>query len=160
MRFLQVELVTHKRQKLAMRKRFQPSQGTACIEGFCARRQAHSHSGRVITSPPPASCTHTQAVSVCAVCGVWRARHRFYTAQLVMALQYMHSDNIIYRGVVPDNLLIDLYGYLKLVDFGFAKRVPPNDDDSDGKTFTLCGTAEYLAPEIVNSKGHGKGADW
>ena len=97
---------------------------------------------------------------MCAVCGVWRARHRFYTAQLVMALQYMHSDNIIYRGVVPDNLLIDLDGYLKLVDFGFAKRVPPNDDDSDGKTFTLCGTAEYLAPEIVNSKGHGKGADW
>jgi protein kinase X len=79
---------------------------------------------------------------------------KFYAAQLVMALQYLHADNIIYRGMVPDNLLIDKTGYLKLVDFGFAKLL------AEDKTFTLCGTAEYLAPEIVNSKGHGRGADW
>lgn len=83
---------------------------------------------------------------------------KFYAAQLVMALQFLHADNIIYRGLVPDNLLIDKMGYLKLVDFGFAKQLPPSLDEQ--KTFTLCGTAEYLAPEIVNSKGHGKGADW
>jgi len=88
---------------------------------------------------------------------------KFYAAQLVMALQHLHSDNIIFRGMVPDNLLVDKTGYLKLVDFGFAKRLGLNQIAGDGSlenTFTLCGTAEYLAPEIVNSKGHGKGADW
>ena len=83
---------------------------------------------------------------------------KFYAAQLVMALQYLHADNIVYRGLVPDNLLVDKSGYLKLIDFGFAKKLPPTD--GGGETFTLCGTAEYLAPEIVNSKGHGNGADW
>ena len=48
---------------------------------------------------------------------------RFYVAQLVMALQYMHSDNIIFRGLVPDNLLVDEMGYLKLCDFGYAKHL-------------------------------------
>ena len=85
---------------------------------------------------------------------------KFYAAQLVMALQYLHADNIIFRGLVPDNLLIDQKGYVKLVDFGFAKKVPLDPDGNAGNTYTLCGTAEYLAPEIVNSKGHGKGADW
>jgi len=86
---------------------------------------------------------------------------KFYAAQLVMALQHLHADNIIYRGMVPDNLLIDKTGYLKLVDFGFAKKLVFGADGASlDNTFTLCGTAEYLAPEIVNSKGHGKGADW
>jgi len=85
---------------------------------------------------------------------------KFYAAQLVMALQYLHADNIVFRGLVPDNLLIEKTGYLKLVDFGFAKHVKPDADGNPGLTYTLCGTAEYLAPEIVNSKGHGKGADW
>ena len=84
---------------------------------------------------------------------------KFYAAQLVMALQYLHADHIVYRGLVPDNLLIDSSGYLKLVDFGFAKKLPMTEL-GEGLTHTLCGTAEYLAPEIVNSKGHGKGADW
>jgi len=78
---------------------------------------------------------------------------RFYAAQLVMALQYLHADNIVYRGLVPENLLIDKIGYLKLVDFGYAKVV-------EDKTWTLCGTPEYLAPEVIQSKGHGKGVDW
>ena len=86
---------------------------------------------------------------------------RFYAAQIVMALQYMHSEHIIYRGLVTDNILIDRQGYVKLVDFGFAKQlVYKDDDEKSGKTFTLCGTPEYLAPEIVSTKGHGKGADW
>lgn len=81
---------------------------------------------------------------------------KFYAAQLVMALQYLHADNIIYRGLTPDNLLIDRMGYLKLVDFGYAKSLPGVED----RTWTLCGTAEYLAPEMIQSKGHGKGSDW
>lgn len=79
---------------------------------------------------------------------------RFYAGSVVLAFEYMHSKNIIYRDLKPENLLIDERGYLKVTDFGFAK------DISGGRTWTLCGTPDYLAPEIVAGKGHGKGVDW
>ena len=66
---------------------------------------------------------------------------------------YLHSKNIIYRDLKPENLLIADDGYLKLTDFGFAKVV-------EQRTYTLCGTPEYLAPEILLNKGHGKPVDW
>lgn len=78
---------------------------------------------------------------------------RFYLATIVLALRYLHSFNIIYRDLKPENLLLDARGYVRLTDFGFAKIV-------DDRTWTLCGTPEYLAPEIVMSDGHGKAADW
>ncbi|KAJ8073587.1 cytochrome c oxidase subunit 1 [Marasmius tenuissimus] len=78
---------------------------------------------------------------------------RFYLATIVLALKYLHSFNIIYRDLKPENLLLDSKGYLRLTDFGFAKIV-------DDRTWTLCGTPEYLAPEIIQSDGHGKAADW
>jgi len=67
--------------------------------------------------------------------------------------EYLHSKNVIYRDLKPENLLIAEDGYLKLTDFGFAKVV-------EGRTYTLCGTPEYLAPEILLNKGHGKPVDW
>lgn len=78
---------------------------------------------------------------------------RFYLATIILALKYLHSFNIIYRDLKPENLLLDSKGYLRLTDFGFAKIV-------DDRTWTLCGTPEYLAPEIIQSDGHGKAADW
>ncbi|KAJ6500451.1 putative cyclic AMP-dependent protein kinase catalytic subunit [Mycena sanguinolenta] len=78
---------------------------------------------------------------------------RFYLATIILALKYLHSFNIIYRDLKPENLLLDSRGYLRLTDFGFAKIV-------DDRTWTLCGTPEYLAPEIIQSDGHGKAADW
>ncbi|KAH7889925.1 cyclic AMP-dependent protein kinase catalytic subunit [Phlebopus sp. FC_14] len=78
---------------------------------------------------------------------------RFYLANIILALKYLHSFNIIYRDLKPENLLLDSRGYLRLTDFGFAKIV-------DDRTWTLCGTPEYLAPEIIQSEGHGKAADW
>lgn len=78
---------------------------------------------------------------------------RFYLATIILALRYLHSFGIIYRDLKPENLLLDSRGYLRLTDFGFAKIV-------DDRTWTLCGTPEYLAPEIIQSDGHGKAADW
>ena len=78
---------------------------------------------------------------------------RFYIASIVLAIQYLHAMDIVYRDLKPENLLLDERGYLKITDFGFAKVVPD-------RTWTLCGTPEYLAPEIITSKGHGKGVDW
>ena len=78
---------------------------------------------------------------------------RFYVAHIVTIFEYLHEKSIIYRDLKPENILISKNGYLKLTDFGFAKKI-------DGKTYTLCGTPEYLAPEIILNKGHGMPVDW
>jgi len=80
---------------------------------------------------------------------------RFYAASVVLAFEFMHDRNIIYRDLKPENLLLDAQGFLKVTDFGFAKEIA-----KDGRTWTLCGTPDYLAPEIVSGKGHGKAVDW
>ncbi|XP_021946970.1 cAMP-dependent protein kinase catalytic subunit PRKX [Folsomia candida] len=77
----------------------------------------------------------------------------FYAAEIVLALEYLHSKSVVYRDLKPENVLIDRDGHLKLTDFGFAKFLK-------NRTWTLCGTPEYLAPEIIQSKGHNKAVDW
>lgn len=78
---------------------------------------------------------------------------KFYAAEVALAINYLHSLNIIYRDLKPENLLLDRYGHVKITDFGFAKKVPDI-------TWTLCGTPDYLAPEVVASKGYNKSVDW
>merc|ERR1712129_387092 len=78
---------------------------------------------------------------------------KFYASCVEEAFDYMHERDIIYHDLKPENLVLTGNGYLKVTDFGFAKIVP-------NKTFTLCGTPDYLAPEIVTGQGHGKGVDW
>jgi protein kinase X len=77
----------------------------------------------------------------------------FYTAEIVSALEYLHAKSVVYRDLKPENLLLDKEGHLKITDFGFAKKLTD-------RTWTLCGTPEYLAPEIIQSKGHNKAVDW
>ncbi|KAF4319397.1 hypothetical protein JM18_004238 [Phytophthora kernoviae] len=91
---------------------------------------------------------------------------RFYSANAVLGLQHMHRFDYAYRDLKPENLLISREGYLKFVDFGFAKKIPFTVMNSDGveelhsRTFTLCGTLEYLAPEFVLNTGHDLAVDY
>ncbi|GAB5589873.1 Cytochrome c oxidase subunit 1 [Umbelopsis nana] len=78
---------------------------------------------------------------------------RFYASEILLAIEYLHAKDMIYRDLKPENLLLDANGHIKITDFGFAKKV-------DERTWTLCGTPEYLAPEIITSKGHSKAVDW
>jgi len=85
--------------------------------------------------------------------GIPNANSRFYAACILESLAHLHHRHITYRDLKPENILIDAMGYCVLVDLGFAKIVMD-------KTYTLCGTPEYLAPEIILSKGHDKGVDY
>ena len=80
---------------------------------------------------------------------------KFYMAQVLLALEFMHKNNYIYRDLKPENILIDKEGNIKLTDFGLSKIMKPKE-----VTFTLCGTAEYLAPEILFGQGYDKTCDW
>ena len=80
---------------------------------------------------------------------------RFYAAQIVLCFEYLHDIGLVYRDLKPENVLISHTGYAKLTDFGFLKKLHPGE-----RTYTLCGTPEYLAPEVILSKGHAKAVDW
>lgn len=79
---------------------------------------------------------------------------RFYTACVIKAFEYLHDKGIVYRDLKPENLLLDSAGYVKLTDFGFSKKLEPGE-----KSWTFCGTPEYVAPEIITNKSHDYKAD-
>lgn len=82
---------------------------------------------------------------------------RFYTAQITLAIQYVHSLDIIYRDLKPENVLLDHRGNVRLTDFGLSKE-GVSDDSSGANSF--CGTPEYIAPEVLLRQGHGRAVDW
>jgi len=85
-------------------------------------------------------------------------RARFYAAEIVLALECLHDNGIIYRDMKPENLLLDADGHIRLTDFGLSK----DSLHGGGLTKTFCGTPEYLAPEVIQQKsgGYGKSVDW
>lgn len=83
-------------------------------------------------------------------------RSRFYSAELLLALEHLHELDVVYRDLKPENILLDYTGHIALCDFGLCKL---NMKDSD-TTNTFCGTPEYLAPEILYAQGYNKVIDW
>lgn len=78
---------------------------------------------------------------------------QFYAAEILLALEYLHQINIIYRDLKPENVLLDSDGHVALTDFGLSKFV-------EKTTSTFCGTPEYLAPEVLRKQQYGIAVDW
>ena len=81
---------------------------------------------------------------------------KFYAAQILLAIEHLHSQNIVYRDIKPENILIGADGYLRMTDFGLSKEGVTKDN----QTNTFCGTPEYLAPEIILGKEYSEPVDW
>lgn len=81
---------------------------------------------------------------------------KYFASEVILSLRYIHLNDIVYRDLKPENVMLDLQGHTKLIDFGFAKLI------ENSRTYTLCGTPEYLAPETLRKKreGYGKSVDW
>jgi len=84
-------------------------------------------------------------------------RSRFYAAEILLALEHLHANGIIYRDLKPENILFTADGHICLTDFGLCKEGIETEADRTG---TFCGTPEYLAPEVLTGKGYSKPVDW
>uniref|UniRef100_A0AC34F6B6 Non-specific serine/threonine protein kinase n=1 Tax=Panagrolaimus sp. ES5 TaxID=591445 RepID=A0AC34F6B6_9BILA len=80
---------------------------------------------------------------------------QFYSAEILLGLEHLHHNGVIYRDLKPENILLDKNGHVKLTDFGLCK-----DEMFAGKTYTYCGTVEYMSPEIITKKGHNQATDF
>ena len=89
--------------------------------------------------------------------GFDEGRARFYAAEMILALEYLHKSGVVYRDLKPENILIDSEGHIRLTDFGLSKS---GLKETNGRTESFCGTPEYLAPEIIRDKAYGYSVDW
>lgn len=90
-------------------------------------------------------------------------RSKFYISEIILAIECLHTHNIVYRDLKPENILLDHSGHIRLTDFGLAKDSVSNIDQSTNDckpTRTFCGTPEYLAPEMIARLPYGLCVDW
>jgi len=85
-----------------------------------------------------------------------QARTQFYSAQLTLALEYLHRAGVVYRDLKPDNVLLDASGNIRIADFGLCKE----GIRADARSHSFCGSPAYLSPEMLAGTGHGQGTDW
>ena len=81
---------------------------------------------------------------------------KFYIIELILGIEFLHKNNVIFRDLKPENILMDAEGHIKISDFGLSKILENPKD----KAYTLCGTIKYLAPEILKNRGYDKSVDW
>lgn len=122
---------------VGMNMAFQSKTKLYFVLDYCAGGELFFHLGKLGKFPEP--------------------RARFYAAEIVLAISYVHSLDIIYRDLKPENVLLDAKGHIRLTDFGLSKEGISN---SSSGANSFCGTPEYLAPEILNRQGHGRAVDW
>ena len=80
---------------------------------------------------------------------------RFYFAEILLALEYLHQENVVYRDLKPENILLNIDGHIRITDFGLSKE----NITKEGRTFSFCGSPEYMSPEMLKGKGHGRLVD-
>lgn len=122
---------------VGMNMAFQSKNKLYFVLDYCAGGELFFHLGKLGKFPEP--------------------RARFYAAEIILAIKYVHSLDIIYRDLKPENVLLDAEGHIRLTDFGLSKEGISN---SSSGANSFCGTPEYLAPEILNRQGHGRAVDW
>mmetsp|Transcript_30308 Transcript_30308/g.46273 ORF Transcript_30308/g.46273 Transcript_30308/m.46273 type:complete len:590 (-) Transcript_30308:785-2554(-) len=122
---------------VGMNMAFQSKDKLYFVLDYCAGGELFFHLGKLGKFPEP--------------------RARFYSAEIILAIRYVHSLGIIYRDLKPENVLLDARGHVRLTDFGLSKEGISN---SSSGANSFCGTPEYLAPEILNRQGHGRAVDW
>lgn len=122
---------------VGMNMAFQSRDKLYFVLDYCAGGELFFHLGKLGKFPEP--------------------RAKFYAAEIVLAISYVHSLDIIYRDLKPENVLLDAQGHIRLTDFGLSKEGISN---SSSGAHSFCGTPEYLAPEILNRQGHGRAVDW
>lgn len=122
---------------VSMNMAFQSKDKLFFVLDYCAGGELFFHLGKEGRFPEP--------------------RARFYSAEIILAISYVHSLDIIYRDLKPENVLLDAEGHIRLTDFGLSKE---GISGSSSGAYSFCGTPEYLAPEILNRQGHGRAVDW
>ena len=81
---------------------------------------------------------------------------RFYIVEIILAIEFLHKNKMLYRDLKPENIMVDASGHIKLTDFGLSKMFKKSKE----KAFTICGTPQYLAPEILSDSGYDESVDW